>query len=122
MVMLSGQPESTPRCKWVLVHEIQEIQGSTDAARKPELPTGFQRCSCCKVARRKASGCSCRGGKSHQCQKGWTGTGEPPDIPPSNTKKGQEKPKETSQPKANAQKEPEIASVKVTVEIKINSQ
>ena len=103
---------------------IQHISGSAESQKDKdlELPQGFQRCSCCQVKARKFSGCSCKGGKSHQCQKNWTGDGEPPDIPPSKTKKGQEKPKETSQPKANAQKEPEIASVKVTVEIKINSQ
>ncbi len=51
-----------------------------DAPRDEALPVPFQRCQCCRVRGRKVSGCSCRGGKSHQCQKTWEGEGEPPDI------------------------------------------
>ncbi len=109
---------------------IQYISGSAESQKDKDLklPQGFQRCSCCQVKARKFSGCSCKGGKSHRCQKNWTGVGEPPDIPPSKTQKGKanacEKPKEDSKHQTSGDKDPEAQAqtIKVTVEINVKGQ
>ncbi len=96
-----------------------------DAPEVPALSKGFQRCSCCHAPRRRVSGCSCRGGKSHQCQKGFVGVGEPPDIPPNQikaTQSGMGKSKEIKATQPQEIKGTLDQEIKVTLDIKVKAK